>query len=172
MNTKKTHSAAMRVARLAVLVSIALVLAYVERLIPAPIPVPGVKLGLANLAVLVALYLFGWRDALTVSALRVLLSGALFGGGFSMIYALCGAVSSFAAMALLKRLSKLHVATISAVGGLLHNMAQLCVAACVVSTKELYYYAPALAISGILTGICVGLMAAALIPRLEKLHLT
>ena len=171
MGAQKKHSPAARVARVAVLVSVALVLAYVERLVPAPVPVPGIKLGLANLSALVALYLFGWREALTVSVLRVLLGGAMFGSGFSMVYALCGAACAFAAMALAKGFFGLHVVTVSAIGGLVHNLAQMAVAALVVQTAELFYYLPMLILSGVITGTLMGTMAAILIARLEKLHI-
>lgn len=157
-----------RIARLAMMIALALVLSYVERLIPLPMPVPGIKLGLANLVTLVCLYLFGWRDALTVSALRVALGALMFGSGFSMVYALSGALCSLLVMALLKR-TGLHPVSISAVGGVAHNLAQLLVAALVVRTLGLLSYLPMLILSGALTGVLVGVTGTALIGRLKNL---
>ncbi len=154
------------VARVAVLVALALVLSYVERLIPLPAPVPGIKLGLANVAVLVALYRLDWREAAAVSGLRVLLGGALFGSGFSVVYALCGAAGSFAAMAGGKR-AGLHAVTVSALGGVAHNLAQLTVAAAVVRTPEVLAYAPVLCAAGLATGVMMGVAGDGVIRRVR-----
>ncbi len=150
------------------MVALALVLSFVERLIPVPAPVPGIKLGLANLVVVVALYLFGWKEAAMVSALRVLLGGALFGSGFSIVYALVGSICSFIVMLGAKK-AALYVVTVSAMGGLVHNLAQLAVASLVVRTPEVMYYLPLLAISGIGTGVLIGVSGNALIGRLNPL---
>lgn len=156
-----------RLSRLALMVALALILSYFERLLPLPVPVPGVKLGLSNLVTLVALCLFGWRDALIVSVVRVLLGGLLFGSGLSMLYALAGALLSLLVMALLHSFSPLHPAAISAVGGVAHNIGQLLVAALVVHTPALLSYLPVLMLSGTLTGALIGALGTVLIGRLR-----
>lgn len=156
-----------KVARLAVLIALALALSYVERLIPLPMPAPGIKLGLANLVTLVALYLLGWREALCVSVTRVLLGGLMFGSGFSIVYALSGALVSLLAMALLQKSGWFHPIAVSAVSGVVHNLAQLLVAAWVVRTPGLFAYFPLLTLSGLLTGLLIGSLGSILIARLR-----
>lgn len=158
---------AKHIARLAVLTALALILSYVESLLALVMPVPGAKLGLANLVTLVALYLFGWKDALTISCLRVLLGGFLFGSGFSILYALAGALLALLGMTLLKKL-RFHAVTVSIAGGVLHNLAQLGVAAIITRTPALMLsYLPLLLALGVLTGLVIGLLGTALIKRLQ-----
>lgn len=159
---------ARKIARVAVLVALALALSAVERLIPLPVAVPGVKLGLANLATLAALYLMGFRAALAVAVLRVLLGGFLFGSGASILYALAGGLCAAVAMGLLKRTGAFSIAGVSIGGGVVHNAAQILVAVAVVRTIELSYYLPVLVISGALTGLLNGVVAAALVPRVQR----
>ena len=162
---------ALRVAQLAVLVALAMALSFVERMIPLPVVFPGVKLGLANLAVLIPLYLMGWREALLISVVRVLLIGELWGSGFSIAYALSGAICSFSMMAIIKRYAKLHVVTVSIIGGLAHNLAQLAVAMTLVGREEFLYYLPIVCISGIISGALIGFIANLLIIRLKQSRL-
>lgn len=150
------------------MVALALILSYVERLIPVPMPVPGIKLGLANLVTIIALYLMSTRDALIVSVLRVIIMGALFGSGFSTIYALCGALCAWAAMAALKRGDMFHIITVSAMGGVCHNIAQLAVAQFITRTPALILYMPILAISGLVTGVIIGTASQTMLTRLKK----
>ena len=105
-----------------VFLALALVLSYVESLIPFYFGVPGMKLGLTNVIVLILLYLYGPADALIISVTRVILAGFLFGNAFSIIYSLAGALFSFVVMALLKRTKKFQSVTVSAVGGICHNL--------------------------------------------------
>lgn len=156
-----------RVARGAVLVALGLALAAVERVIPLPIQLPGVKLGLANLVVLVALYLEGAGAALTVAVLRVALAGALFGSGISILYALSGSLAAFAVMAMLWRSGRLGVEGVSIAGGVAHNLMQLAVAALVVRTANLAWYLPVLLGSGALTGLLNGVVGRQLLKRLS-----
>lgn len=158
---------AQKIARLAVLTALALALSAIERLIPVPVAVPGVKLGLANLVTVLALYLLGAREALTISALRVVLAGFLFGSFSSLLYALSGALLSFGAMALLKKTGAFSVIGVSVAGGVFHNVAQITIAALIVKTLELSYYLPVLMLSGIITGLFIGIVANLLIGRLR-----
>ncbi|HJA94399.1 MAG TPA: Gx transporter family protein [Candidatus Eisenbergiella merdipullorum] len=149
---------AARTARLGLLLAFALILGYVETLIPFPLGIPGMKLGLPNLAVLLTLYLYGSRQALAVNAARVLLSAFLFGNFFSLLYSLAGALFSFLVMALLKKNPAFSVTGISCAGGIAHNAAQLLVAVLVTETVRILYYIPPLLICGCLTGFCLGLV--------------
>ena len=147
--------------RIALLASFSLLLFILEGLIPLPMPVPGAKLGLAAVVTLVALYtLPHMRDAFAVLVLRILLA-SFFGGGLApMLYSLAGGLGSFAVMALLKEHTRrLSIVGISAAGGLMHNICQLAVAAVVMRTEVLFYYAPLLGFLGILTGVGIGLLA-------------
>jgi len=154
--------------RIALLTALSLILFLLEGLLPLPLPVPGAKLGLAALVTLVALYtLPHMRDAFLVLLLRILLA-SFFGGGIApMLYSLAGGVLSFAAMALLKTRTQLSIVGISAVGGFLHNMGQLAVAAAVMQTDALLIYAPVLGIAGILTGLAVGLLTKQILQKIS-----
>ncbi|MBO5094551.1 MAG: Gx transporter family protein [Lachnospiraceae bacterium] len=137
----------------------ALILGYVESLIPFSFGIPGMKLGLANLAVLLALYRIGTKEAFLIDVLRIVLSGFLFGSLYSILYSMAGGVLSFLAMLLLKKTGRLSVAFVSVAGGVSHNVGQLAVAAFVVETKGLFYYLPPLLVSGAVTGLLLGMIA-------------
>lgn len=139
--------------------AVALILSYVESLIPFSFGIPGVKLGLANLVVVLMLYLADWREALVISILRIILSGAMFGNLFGILYGLSGGLLSFLVMALLVRKDAFHVVTVSICGGVVHNIAQLAVAAWLVDSYYVIYYMPVLLIAGILTGTLVGIVS-------------
>ena len=141
---------------LALTVSFALILSFVESRIPAFVAIPGVKVGLANIAVIFTLYKFGIKEAITVSAVRVVLVSMLFGTPISMIYSLTGAVLSLAIMYILKRLTPLSEVTVSVAGGVAHNIGQLCAASITLGTNVVIYYLPYLLPSGIIAGIAVG----------------
>ena len=156
-----------KVAFLGIFLALALILSYVESLIPFYFGVPGMKLGLTNVIVVLMMYLIGEKEALAVSVLRVILAGFLFGNAFSILYSLAGAVLSFAVMAFLKRTGKLNVITVSAMGGISHNLGQILVAAAVVENYNLFFYFPPLMIAGIVTGTVIGVLARELIFRLR-----
>lgn len=151
-----------------ILVAVALVLSYVEALIPLPVPVPGIKIGLANIVTVYALYRAGAKDALGISLLRVLLSGLLFGNGMSVLYSLAGAALSFAGMAYLKHTEKFKTVTVSVSGGVLHNLGQILIAAFFFRSGGVLLYLPALLAGGVLSGILIGLLAGILIDRIPK----
>lgn len=155
-----------RMARIALLTALSLILFVLEGLLPLPLPVPGAKLGLAAIVTLIALYLLPLRDAVLMLTLRILLA-SFFGGGFApMLYSLAGGAASFAVMALLKKYTPLSIVGISAAGGFLHNMAQLLVAAAVMQTTALFIYAPLLGFVGILTGIAIGIAAQSILQKI------
>ena len=157
-----------RIARAALLTALGLLLAWLEQLMIPAIAVPGVKVGLANLASLLALYALSPLDALAVCVSRVLLSGFLFGSMTSLIYAMAGALLSLGGMCLLKRAPVLSVVGVSAAGGCLHNVAQLAVAAFMVPGSGILSYLPVLMIAGTLTGVVNGLLAHAVLERVGR----
>lgn len=133
----------------------AILLGYIETFLPAA-PVPGIKLGLANLAVVLALYLYGMKEAVFISFVRILTLGFLFGNLFSILYSLSGAALSLILMGILKKTKKFSIITVSMAGGIGHNTGQLIAAAAVVENIRLFYYLPVLLISGFLTGWGIG----------------
>lgn len=154
-----------KVAYLGVFLAIALVCSYVESLIPFYFGIPGVKLGLTNIVVVLMLYCVGCREALAVSVARIMLAGFLFGNLFSILYSLAGGLLSFLVMWLLKRTGKFGVLPISVSGGLSHNVGQLIVAAFVVDNYNIFYYLPVLLIAGCVTGFLIGVAAQEMILR-------
>ncbi len=155
-----------KVAYLGVFLTLALICSYVESLIPFSIGVPGVKLGLANLVVVIMLYCVGEREALAVSVARIILSGFLFGNLFAIIYGLAGGLLSFFVMAALRRLGKLGVIPVSVAGGISHNVGQLLVAAAVVENYRVLYYAVVLLAAGAVTGLLIGIASQEVILRI------
>ncbi len=152
------QSKATKVAFSGLMLALTLVLSYVESLLPLTIGIPGVKLGLANLAVLLTLYASGWQMALGIDVLRVVLSGFLFGNFAAILYSMAGALVSFGAMVLLKRF-RFSMSTVSIAGGVFHNLGQLVVAVCVVENLHLFYYLPWLIVAGMITGALIGIVA-------------
>ncbi len=140
------------------LVALAFIFSYIESLLPT-LGIPGVKLGLANLVVVVTLYILHPRDALAIACLRIVLAGFTFGSLSGMLYSLSGGLVSFAVMWLLRRTDRFSVLGVSVAGGVSHNLAQLAVAAVVLHTAPLVWYLPVLLVSGMLTGEIIGLTA-------------
>ncbi len=159
MNTKKLTA-------LAITISFAMILSYLESRIPVFVAIPGVKIGLANIAVIFALYKFGIKEAITVSLLRIFLISMLFATPISMLYSLAGGALSLLAMILLKRFTPLSEITISICGGVLHNIGQIAMASLMLDTNLVIYYLPFLLLSGIIAGIAVGVAAGILIKRI------
>lgn len=156
---------------LSILISQALVLHIVERAIPVPIPVPGVKLGLANIISLFTIIVFGYKEAIIVVLLRTLL-GSLFGGGFSsFLYSLAGGLLSTTVMAFMyiKHKNIFSIVTISTIGAISHNIGQLVVASIVISNAYLFYYLPVILISGVITGVMIGLTVQFTINPLKRI---
>ena len=151
------------------LLCLALILAYVESLIPFGFGIPGIKLGLPNLVVLVLMYLGMPIEAICVSVLRIILAGFMFGNLSSIIYSLAGGVLSFLVMLFLKNLDVLTIRGVSVSGGLTHNIGQLIIAGLVVSNFGIVeFYLPYLLISGIITGLIIGLVAGLVLPYIKR----
>ena len=152
---------------MAFVVAFAMILSFVESRIPALVAIPGVKVGLANIAVIFTLYKFGVKEAITVSIIRVLLISMLFGSPVSLIYSIAGATLSLASMVLLKKLTPLTEVAISVTGGVMHNVGQIAAASFMLSTNVVVYYLPFLLVSGTIAGIVVGIASAILIKRIK-----
>lgn len=180
-----------RTAQLGLFLALALTLSYVESLIPFSFGIPGIKLGLPNLVVLLLLYdgigigvegsaersrkrsvrffAKGEREALLVNGLRVILSGFLFGNLYAILYALAGAVFSFAAMYAGRRTGRFSMVGVSVLGGVFHNIGQLLVAMAVVETFAVVFYTPFLLVAGTVTGVLLGLAGMELLPYLHRI---
>ncbi len=156
-----------RLVLLAMLTAVAMILSYVESLLPS-VGIPGVKMGLANIAVIFALFRFGWKEAAALSLVRVVLVSLLFGSVGAMLYSLAGAVLSLAVMALLRRIDRFSTVGVSVAGGVAHNAGQILMAMLILQTKQLFGYLPVLAASGIAGGVLTGLAAALLIRRIPE----
>ena len=156
---------AKQVSLTAMCVALAMILSYVESQIPSP-GVPGVKLGLANLVVVFALYRLGWKEAVGISLLRVFLVALLFGHAASLAYSASGAVLSLAGMILLKRSDKLSCVAVSVIGGVLHNADQILMA-WVLMGANVVWYLPVLILSGTVAGVAIGIVSALLVKRIK-----
>ncbi|WP_394273226.1 Gx transporter family protein [Butyricicoccus sp.] len=157
-----------RLAEYAMLAALAMVLSYLETLIPAFFAVPGMKLGLTNLVVLAALYRIGARPAITINFVRILLTSMLFGTAVSLWYSLAGGLLSGAVMIALKQTGKFQPLTVSIAGGVAHNVGQIVVAMLLMQTTAVAWYLLALWVSGIAAGAVIGLLGSWLIERLPK----
>lgn len=154
-----------------VFTALALIFSYVEMLIPIHFGVPGIKLGLANLMIVIMLYKSGVKDALLLSIVRIVLSGFLFGNLFAILYSLAGGVLSLAVMAALKKRESFSVMGVSIAGGVSHNIGQLAVAMAVVETYRVGYYLPVLLIAGMVTGMLIGIVSNEVLKRIRGISL-
>lgn len=154
-----------------VFTALSLIFSYVEMLIPIQFGVPGIKLGLANLMIVIMLYKSGPKDALLLSVVRIVLSGFLFGNLFAIIYSLAGGILSLAVMALLKKRGTFSVMGVSIAGGVCHNIGQLVVAMAVVETYRVGYYLPVLLIAGMVTGMLIGIVSNEVLKRIRGINL-
>lgn len=157
-----------KIANMAVLVAVAMIFSYVESLIPINFGVPGMKLGIANLVTVTGLYFLAVPEVMAIVAMRVLLTGFLFGNGMSIIYSLAGGLLSVLVMAGMKKLKGFSIIGISIAGGIAHNMGQLAIAALVVESLKLVYYLPALLAAGTVTGFLIGLVSGKLLPVVKR----
>ncbi len=146
------------VAYYGIFAAVALMMSYVEMLIPLPFLVPGMKLGLANVVVILALYVMDAKSALFISMVRIMLAGLLFQGFAGLLYSLAGGLFSLLAMVCMKKYTSFGMMSVSVVGALFHNVGQILVAAAVVENLKLFYYLPILCISAAVTGMLIGIV--------------
>ena len=161
------HTRAEMVAFCGVLTALAVILSYVETLVPINLGVPGIKPGFANIVAVFILFSYGFGAALTVSILRVVIVAAMFGSPASALYALSGAIVSLIVMALLRKTGRFSVTGVSMAGGVMHNAAQLAVAIAVTKTPLIVSYLPALIAAGMVTGIVIGIISQLLLRRVS-----
>lgn len=163
-------NAAQKTAFLGLCTALALVLAYVEAIMPPIVTaIPGVKVGLPNIVIIFMLYRFGAKHAALVSFVRVLAVALLFGNAMGFAYSVAGAVLSLLGMILLKKIDKLSVVGVSVAGGVLHVLGQIVMAMFLLRTAEIGYYMIVLAITGTIAGVVVGLAGAIMIKRVPQI---
>ena len=156
-------------ARYGLLVALALILSYVEAQIPPIFSVPGMKLGLTNVVVLIALYTMGEGSAVTINLLRILLVSLLFGNGMSMAYSVSGGLLSGVVMILLKKTGWFGITAVSVAGGVAHNVGQILAAMVLLGTRSIAWYLVVLWFSGLASGFVIGILSGELCRRLEAI---
>lgn len=152
----------------ALLAALALIFSYIEVLIPFNPGIPGIKLGIANLVIIVALYYLGPKYALTVNLVRILIAGLLFNGMFGALYSLSGGLLSWLVMVLLQKTRLFSVTGVSMAGGVAHNLGQLLTAAFIVSNIKVFIYFPVLIFSGMICGTLIGILSYLILKKLPK----
>ena len=160
MKTKK-------IAVLALSIALAMILSFVESQIPAFVAIPGVKIGLANIAVVFVLYKLGWKEAVLISLVRVVMVSMLFGTLVSLFYSVAGAVLSLTGMVLLKKTGLFSTVAVSVTGGVLHNIGQILMACLLLETNVIVYYLPFLILSGVIAGVVIGVVSAIMVNRVQ-----
>lgn len=158
-----------KIALCGVLTSLAAIFSYVEAIIPFNFGVPGIKLGLANVVIVFALYTLGTSYAVIISIVRIIIVSSLFSSPAVALYSLAGALLSLVCMALLKKTGKFSTVGVSMAGGVFHNLGQLAVAAAVVETLQLLYYLPVLIVAGMITGILIGIIVVRAMPAIKPI---
>ena len=166
MVTKK--SSATKVAYAAILAALAMIFSYIEAIIPFSVGIPGVKLGIANLVILIALYKLDLKYAFLINLIRIFLVGFLFTGAFGILYSLAGGLLSLLVMVIVKNAKIFSVVGVSLAGGVAHNLGQLITAALIVSNIKLFAYFPVLIFSGLISGIIIGIVSGLILMMLEK----
>lgn len=160
MNQKK-------LANLGLFAAVAIIFGYVESLIPFFAGIPGMKLGLANLAVLFILEKYTWKEAALVSVIRIFIIGFMFGNLFSILYSLAGAALSLTVMTVMKKKSDFSILGISVAGGVSHNIGQLVIAMLILHSSSVFLYAPALLVAGVAAGIVIGGLTSEILKRVR-----
>ncbi|MBP3815631.1 MAG: Gx transporter family protein [Firmicutes bacterium] len=155
-SSKTIDTRTKKLATAAILATLALIFSYLESLIPLSFTIPGVKLGIANLVILIALYKLDFKYALAINLVRILVSGLLFSGVFGIIYSFAGGLLSLLVMWLLKSTNLFSIVGVSMAGGVAHNIGQLLVASLIVSDFRMFIYMPILMFSGLISGIVLG----------------
>lgn len=150
-----------------VFIALAMVLSYLESLVPISFAIPGIKLGLANIVTIIALVKLGLKPALIISIGRVLLSGLLFGNPATIMYSMAGALLSITVMFIVRKLKLLAITGTSVCGAVVHNLGQIIVAAIVIENTKIFYYMAVLSVSGIIAGILIGLLAGNIIKNIR-----
>lgn len=167
-SVRKSSLDTRKMVTLSALIAVAMILSYVESLVPAFVAIPGVKMGLSNIATVFALYSLGWPCAICVSVVRVFLSALLFGNFVSLIYSISGAALALLAMILLKKFNLFSSIGVSVAGGVMHNAGQIIAACIVMENAAISLYIIPLVISGTVSGVVIGVAAGVLVERIKK----
>lgn len=154
-----------KLTKLALLLALALIFSYIESLILFPLGIPGMKLGLANLMTVLVLYAYDAKTAFGLNAMRIVIAGFLFGNLFGITYSFAGAIVSFLMMVFCKKVCRLPIVVTSIAGGVFHNVGQVLFACMLLESFVMFYYLPALMISGMITGFLIGLLGKILFRR-------
>ena len=160
-----------QITTMGMLVALAMVLGFVETLIPINLGIPGMKLGLANIVVVIALFLFDIKTAIVVSILRIILIAMTFGNMSMMFYSIAGASLSLLSMIAISKIKSFSLISISIVGGIMHNVGQIICAAFVVRTNGVFTYLPVLMIAGLVSGALIGIVAGLISVRLTNVKI-
>ena len=156
------------ITRMGILLAVALVLGYIENLIPINATIPGVKLGLSNTVLLYALYIINARSAFVLMVMKVILSGMLFSGLSGAIYSFAGGLFSLIMMILVRKLPDISIVGVSVIGAVFHNVGQITIASFVIENRYIFFYLPVLLISAVITGIATGIIAKYALKSLEN----
>ena len=151
-----------------VLIALALILSYVESQIPAFVAIPGMKLGLTNIVVLVTLYIIDAKSAMAINVLRIIVVSILFGTAMSLAFSITGGMLSTIVMIILKKTNRFKIVGVSAAGGITHNIGQIIAAMIFMNTKAIAWYLPVLWVSGIFSGVIIGIIGGLVCGRLRK----
>ncbi|MBQ8789625.1 MAG: Gx transporter family protein [Oscillospiraceae bacterium] len=164
MKTKK-------VAMLGLTIALAMIMSYIEALVPLSFAVPGIKMGLANIVIIFVLYKIGTKEAILVSIIRVILVSLLFSNVMAMAYSIAGAVLSLSVMWFLKKTDKFSFVGVSIAGGIMHNVGQIIMAVILLGTEQIALYLPVLIITGTATGVVIGIVSGLVINRFKNIRL-
>jgi len=170
MNPQKNKARTHAIALAAMMAALALIFSYIEAIIPFNFGIPGIKLGIANLVILTALYVLGMRYAFTINILRILVAGLLFNGFFGAMYSLAGGILSLLVMYALKKTGLFSTVGISMAGGVAHNLGQLITACLIMSNIRLMSYFAVLLFAGMISGILIGVVAHIIYQKLPHLR--
>ncbi len=164
----KRDNKSLYIAAMSMICAFAIILSYIESLIPLAVGIPGIKLGLANFVIVICLYRYDIRSAIIVNFIRILVIGFMFGNLFSILFSLAGAFLSMLVMILAKKSNIFGIEGVSVLGGISHNIGQIVIASILVKTYGLMYYIPFLIVGGIITGLAIGILAGIIIKILNR----
>ena len=157
-----------KIALCGVLTALAMIFSYIESVIPIPIPVPGIKLGVVNIAVITILYVLGVKEAIVINLLRIALTALLFGNVNSFLFSISGAVLSLTIMIIMKKLDFFSCIGVSVCGGVMHNVGQIIAAVFIMGSEAIVLYLPVLIVSGVFTGVVIGVVSGIVAKHVKK----
>ena len=152
-------------------IALAMIMSYIEALVPISFAVPGIKMGLANIVIIFVLYKIGTKEAILVSLIRVILVSLLFSNVMAMAYSIAGAVLCLSVMWILKKTDKFSFVGVSIAGGIMHNVGQIIMAVILLGTEQIALYLPVLIITGTVTGVVIGIVSGLVINRFRTIRL-